>query len=195
MQRGGKDELAGDTARSGHGRQRRLQSTEILAGRINHAYDTLNHQFAKSVVDFAAKPRGRHHPNGKTRRPEGRLAGHIFGPAMAVFSTAEFHQAEGRTRRASRSEKSIPATQAGVAQNAAISTSISTENTAMPIGKMGKRPDSSAQNANSRRTPTTTPRKTWPRLTSWNRLGDNAVNRASPPAVTKLRRKLFDNSR
>ena len=53
MLRGGKDDLACDTARSGHGRKRRLQSTELLANRINRAYDTLNHQLAKSVIEFA----------------------------------------------------------------------------------------------------------------------------------------------
>ena len=53
MLREGKDVLAGGTGRSGHGRKRRLQSTEVLAGRINRAYNTLNHQLVKSVVEFA----------------------------------------------------------------------------------------------------------------------------------------------
>ncbi|MCC6124694.1 MAG: transposase [Pirellulales bacterium] len=53
MLRGGKDSLTQDTARSGHGRNRLLQPIEKLAGRIEKAYTTLNHQLSRSVVDFA----------------------------------------------------------------------------------------------------------------------------------------------
>jgi transposase len=53
IQRGGKRETSGETARSGHGRKRKLLPTEILQGRINHAYTTLNHQMSAAVVKFA----------------------------------------------------------------------------------------------------------------------------------------------
>jgi IS605 OrfB family transposase len=53
VQRGGRVNLSAETARSGHGRKRKLRATEQLAGRIDSAYRTLNHQLAASVVDFA----------------------------------------------------------------------------------------------------------------------------------------------
>ncbi|MCX7425103.1 MAG: transposase [Planctomycetia bacterium] len=53
MLRGGKSPLSSATARSGHGRNRKLRSIEQLYGKINHAYTTLNHQLSASVVDFA----------------------------------------------------------------------------------------------------------------------------------------------
>ncbi len=53
MLRGGKSSLSAETARAGHGRRRKLQSTEKLRGRIDNAYTTLNHQFSKAVIDFA----------------------------------------------------------------------------------------------------------------------------------------------
>jgi IS605 OrfB family transposase len=53
MQSGGKDELTKDTARGGHGRKRRIKPIELLVGRIDKAYTTLNHQLSRSVIDFA----------------------------------------------------------------------------------------------------------------------------------------------
>lgn len=53
MQRGGRATLSEQTARSGHGRKRKLQSIEKLSGRINKAYTTLNHQLSRAVIDFA----------------------------------------------------------------------------------------------------------------------------------------------
>jgi IS605 OrfB family transposase len=53
IQSGGKNELTKDTARGGHGRKRRLKPIENLAGRIDKAYMTLNHQLSRSVIDFA----------------------------------------------------------------------------------------------------------------------------------------------
>lgn len=53
MQRGGRVSLSGRTARSGHGRKRKLQPLEKLEGRINDAYNTLNHQLSAAVIDFA----------------------------------------------------------------------------------------------------------------------------------------------
>ncbi len=90
MLRGGKDDLAGDTARSGHGRRRRLKATEILAGRINHAYDTLNHQFAKSVVEFA-----KNHGAGTIQMEDlgglkDDLQGTLLGQRWRYFQLQEF---------------------------------------------------------------------------------------------------------
>ena len=53
MLRGGRSSLSEQTARSGHGRKRKLRSIEQLSGRINNAYKTLNHQLSASIVDFA----------------------------------------------------------------------------------------------------------------------------------------------
>ena len=53
MLTGGRSSLSEMTARSGHGRKRRLRSIEQLRGRVNNAYTTLNHQISKSVVSFA----------------------------------------------------------------------------------------------------------------------------------------------
>lgn len=53
MLTGGKSALSKDTARSGHGRRRKLQSIEQLEGRIHAAYTTLNHQLSRAVIDFA----------------------------------------------------------------------------------------------------------------------------------------------
>jgi len=53
MLTGGKSSLSADTARSGHGRNRKLQSIQRLEGRINHAYSTLNHQLSSTLIDFA----------------------------------------------------------------------------------------------------------------------------------------------
>jgi IS605 OrfB family transposase len=53
MLAGGRSSLSEDTARSGHGRKRKLRSIEHLRGRIDNAYKTLNHQLSHSVVDFA----------------------------------------------------------------------------------------------------------------------------------------------
>lgn len=50
---GGKASLSSDTARSGHGRKRKLASIEPLNDRINRAYTTLNHQLSSAVVQFA----------------------------------------------------------------------------------------------------------------------------------------------
>ncbi len=54
MQRGGRAITSSMTARSGHGRKRKLQPIEKLEGRIHRAYTTLNHQMSKAVVDFAS---------------------------------------------------------------------------------------------------------------------------------------------
>ena len=53
IQRGGRTDISGETARSGHGRKRKLQPTEILQGRINQAYTTLNHQMSAAIIKFA----------------------------------------------------------------------------------------------------------------------------------------------
>lgn len=53
MQTGGRLNLSTDTARSGHGRRRKLQPIERLEGLIGRAYSTLNHQLSASIVDFA----------------------------------------------------------------------------------------------------------------------------------------------
>jgi len=53
MLAGGRSSLSQGTARSGHGRKRKLRSIEQLRGRINSAQTTLNHQLSASVVQFA----------------------------------------------------------------------------------------------------------------------------------------------
>ncbi len=53
MQRGGQADLAGPTARMGHGRRRNLQAIEKLEGKINDAYTTLNHQLSHCIIEFA----------------------------------------------------------------------------------------------------------------------------------------------
>jgi IS605 OrfB family transposase len=53
MQTGGKVAVSQKTARSGHGRKRKLRPIEKLEGRIDSAYQTLNHQLSAAVVDFA----------------------------------------------------------------------------------------------------------------------------------------------
>jgi len=50
---GGKSDLSKHTARSGHGRKRKLQSIEQLRGRIDNGYTTLNDQVSRSIVEFA----------------------------------------------------------------------------------------------------------------------------------------------
>jgi putative transposase len=51
--KGGDRDLAGSTARSGHGRNRILSPIEKLENKIDNAYTTLNHQLAHCVVEFA----------------------------------------------------------------------------------------------------------------------------------------------
>ena len=53
MLTGGKSSLTKDTARSGHGRKRRIRPIEQLEGRISDAYRTLNHQLSAAVISFA----------------------------------------------------------------------------------------------------------------------------------------------
>jgi IS605 OrfB family transposase len=53
IQRGGRLNISHSSARTGHGRRRKLQPTEKLMSRIDKAYSTLNHQLSASVVDFA----------------------------------------------------------------------------------------------------------------------------------------------
>jgi IS605 OrfB family transposase len=53
IQRGGNAALSKETARSGHGRNRKLQPIEKLDGRIGQAYTTLNHQLSAALVKFA----------------------------------------------------------------------------------------------------------------------------------------------
>ena len=53
MLRGGKSSLSQSTARSGHGRKRKLGAIEQVQGRIDNAYTTLNHQISDSIVEFA----------------------------------------------------------------------------------------------------------------------------------------------
>jgi len=55
MLRGGRSSLCEDTARSGHGRKRKLKCTEAQQGKINDAYTTMNHQISRAVVDFAER--------------------------------------------------------------------------------------------------------------------------------------------
>lgn len=53
IQRGGKASISQNTARSGHGRKRKLLPIARLQNRIDNAYRTLNHQLSKAVIDFA----------------------------------------------------------------------------------------------------------------------------------------------
>ena len=53
MLTGGKEALNQRTARSGHGRKRKMHSIEKLEGRISDAYTTLNHQLSSAIVDFS----------------------------------------------------------------------------------------------------------------------------------------------
>jgi putative transposase len=53
VQVGGRVALSQATARSGHGRKRKLRPTEKLEGRIASAYTTLNHQLSAALIDFA----------------------------------------------------------------------------------------------------------------------------------------------
>jgi IS605 OrfB family transposase len=53
IQRGGTQDLAAPTARSGHGIKRILQPIEKLEGKIDNAYKTLNHQLSHCVIEFA----------------------------------------------------------------------------------------------------------------------------------------------
>jgi IS605 OrfB family transposase len=53
IQRGGRQQVSAEAARSGHGRKRKLQGIEKLQGRINAAYTTLNHQMSAAVIRFA----------------------------------------------------------------------------------------------------------------------------------------------
>lgn len=53
IQRGGRLGLSDNTARTGHGRKRKLQPIEQLQGKINKAYTTLNHQLSSAVIGFA----------------------------------------------------------------------------------------------------------------------------------------------
>lgn len=53
IQKGGAQDLAAPTARSGHGRKRILQPIEKLEGKIDNAYKTLNHQLSHCVIEFA----------------------------------------------------------------------------------------------------------------------------------------------
>jgi IS605 OrfB family transposase len=51
--RGGKVSLSEDSARSGHGRKRKLKPISKLEGKIDRAYTTLNHQLSATVIKFA----------------------------------------------------------------------------------------------------------------------------------------------
>jgi IS605 OrfB family transposase len=53
IQTGGRVSISRDSARSGHGRRRKLLPTEILQKRIDNAQTTANHQFSAAVIDFA----------------------------------------------------------------------------------------------------------------------------------------------
>ncbi len=53
IQNTGAADLAGATARSGHGRKRILLPTETLQHKIDNAYTTLNHQLSHCVIEFA----------------------------------------------------------------------------------------------------------------------------------------------
>lgn len=52
-QKGGVKELAGPTARAGHGRKRILKPIEKLEYKIDNAYTTLNHQLSHCLIEFA----------------------------------------------------------------------------------------------------------------------------------------------
>jgi len=90
MLSGGKASLSGDTARSGHGRKRKLLPIESLEGRINRAYTTLNHQLSISVVHFAV-----HHGAGviQIENLEGlqnELTGTFLGQRWRYHQLQEF---------------------------------------------------------------------------------------------------------
>lgn len=53
IQSGGKADISGATARSGHGRKRKLLPISVLEGKIDNAYKTLNHQLSAAVIKFA----------------------------------------------------------------------------------------------------------------------------------------------
>lgn len=53
IQRGGRLQVCADTARTGHGRKRKLAAIGKLEGRVNNAYTTLNHQLSAAVIQFA----------------------------------------------------------------------------------------------------------------------------------------------
>jgi len=53
MQRGGSEIISENTARSGHGRKRKLQPTNRLEGKVDRAYTTINHQMSSAVIKFA----------------------------------------------------------------------------------------------------------------------------------------------
>jgi len=53
MQSGGRDYVSTPTARSGHGRKRRILPIQTLRKRWDNAYTTLNHQLSHAVVSFA----------------------------------------------------------------------------------------------------------------------------------------------
>lgn len=51
--RGGNAITSSFSARSGHGRGRKLRPIDVLQGRIDRAYTTLNHQLSAAVIKFA----------------------------------------------------------------------------------------------------------------------------------------------
>jgi len=53
IQTGGRVSISGDSARSGHGRKRKLLPTEILQKRVDNTQTTANHQMSAAVIDFA----------------------------------------------------------------------------------------------------------------------------------------------
>lgn len=53
IQRSGRLGQSDDTARTGHGRKRKLMPIRVLEGRLDKAYTTLNHQMSAAVVSFA----------------------------------------------------------------------------------------------------------------------------------------------
>lgn len=53
IQRGGNAITGEQSARSGHGRKRKLAPIEKLQGKIDRAYQTLNHQMSSAVIKFA----------------------------------------------------------------------------------------------------------------------------------------------
>lgn len=53
IQRGGRTDISSDSARSGHGRKRKLTAIEPLEGKIERVYNTLNHQLSAAVIKFS----------------------------------------------------------------------------------------------------------------------------------------------
>ena len=53
IQRGGRQNLSASTARSGHGRKRKLLPLKTVEKRVNNAYTSLNHQLSAAVIEFA----------------------------------------------------------------------------------------------------------------------------------------------